>query len=124
MKQSVRLATATVLLLAAMPAGADDHAIAMHGAPKYGPGFAHFDYVNPAAPKGGRLVLARTGSFDSLNPFLIKGVAAAGSDLVFERLLKRSRDEPFPCPMTARRSHSPSDRKHAFTTARRSPSTT
>jgi microcin C transport system substrate-binding protein len=95
MKQSVRLATATVLLLAAMPAGADDHAIAMHGAPKYGPGFAHFDYVNPAAPKGGRLVLARTGSFDSLNPFLIKGVAAAGSDLVFERLLKRSRDEPF-----------------------------
>ena len=79
----------------AASARAGDHAIAMHGAPKYGPDFDHFDYVEPAAPKGGSLVLARTGSFDSLNPFLIKGVPAAGSDLVFERLLKRSRDEPF-----------------------------
>ena len=84
-----------VLAVLAAPAAADGHAIAMHGEPKYGPGFTHFDYAAPEAPKGGTLVLGRTGSFDSLNPFLIKGVPAAGSDLVFERLLGRSRDEPF-----------------------------
>lgn len=67
----------------------------MHGAPKQGPAFTQFDYVNPDAPKGGTLVLGRTGSFDSLNPFIIKGVPAAGLNLVFERLLKRGRDEPF-----------------------------
>jgi microcin C transport system substrate-binding protein len=71
------------------------HGMAMHGPPKYGPGFAHFDYVNPDAPKGGTIVLSQTGSFDSLNPFLIKGVPAKGWELAFERLLKRSRDEPF-----------------------------
>ncbi len=71
------------------------HAIAMHGEPKHGPGFAHFDYTEPEAPKGGRLVLGVVGSFDSLNPFVIKGVPAKGLNLVFERLLKRGRDEPF-----------------------------
>src|SRR6478672_4782156 len=50
------------------------HGIAMHGNPKYPPGFSHFRYVNPAAPKGGRLVLGTLGIFDSLNPFIIKGV--------------------------------------------------
>ena len=71
------------------------HAIAMHGPPKYGPDFEHFDYTDPTALKGGGLTLSRTGAFDSLNPFIIKGTPAAGLDLVFERLLKRSRDEPF-----------------------------
>ncbi len=67
----------------------------MHGAPKYAPGFRHFDYVNPDAPKGGTLRLSRLGSFDSLNPFIIKGKPADGWRLVHERLLERSRDEPF-----------------------------
>ena len=40
-------------------------------------GFTHFPYVNPAAPKGGRLVLGTLGTFDSLNPFIIKGVSPA-----------------------------------------------
>jgi microcin C transport system substrate-binding protein len=73
----------------------DSHGIAMHGEPKYPANFKHFDYVNPDAPKGGTMVLSRVGSFDSVNPFIIKGVPAQGSGLVYERLLVRSRDEPF-----------------------------
>lgn len=71
-------------------------AIAMHGTPKYSGSFPHFDYVNPDAPKGGRLTLGEHGSFDSLNPLIIKGVSAAGvRDFVYESLLARGRDEPF-----------------------------
>jgi peptide/nickel transport system substrate-binding protein len=70
--------------------------IAMHGAPKYGEAFPHFDYVNPEAPKGGVLRLGVLGSFDSLNPFIVKGAAAAGMrEYVYETLLARSYDEPF-----------------------------
>jgi peptide/nickel transport system substrate-binding protein len=70
--------------------------IAMHGTPKYGEGFPHFDYVNPDAPKGGVLRLGVLGSFDSLNPFIIKGAPAAGMrEYVYETLLARSYDEPF-----------------------------
>ena len=71
------------------------HALAMHGAPKYLLGFSHVDYVNPAAPKGGMLRLARLGSFDNLNPFIVKGTSPPGRHYVFESLLKRSSDEPF-----------------------------
>ncbi|HEX8373954.1 MAG TPA: extracellular solute-binding protein, partial [Geminicoccaceae bacterium] len=78
---------------AAEPAGA--HAIAMLATPKYGPGFTHFDYVNPDAPKGGALTLAAVGSYDSLNPFILKGTPAAGIDLLFETLMVSSLDEPF-----------------------------
>ncbi|MDP6833428.1 MAG: ABC transporter substrate-binding protein, partial [Alphaproteobacteria bacterium] len=53
-------------------------AIAMHGAPKYGPEKSHFAYANPAAPKGGRLVLGRVGSFDSLQHFIVRGARADG----------------------------------------------
>ena len=68
----------------------------MHGAPAYPPGFPHFDYVNPEAPRGGTLTLAaRQGTFDSLNPFIFKGQAAEGWRLVFEALTKRAQDEPF-----------------------------
>ena len=71
------------------------HGIAMHGDPKYGADFRHLDYVNPDAPKGGELRRAVRGTFDNLNPFLIKGVPAHGRHLVFESLLKRTWDEPF-----------------------------
>ena len=67
----------------------------MHGAPKYPPGFSHFDYVNPTALKGGTLRLAAQGSFDSLNPYILKGVPALGLQWTFESLLKRGQDEPF-----------------------------
>ncbi|MDX1594130.1 MAG: extracellular solute-binding protein [Gammaproteobacteria bacterium] len=71
------------------------HALAMHGSPKYGPGFAHFEYVNPDAPKGGNVRLAAIGSFDSLNPFIIKGEAAAGIGGLYDSLTTASADEPF-----------------------------
>lgn len=68
----------------------------MHGAPALAPGFAHFPYVNPDAPKGGRLNLGVLGTFDSLNPYIVKGVTPVGlRDFVFESLLARSQDEPF-----------------------------
>ena len=74
---------------------AQDHGIAMHGAPKYDAGFDHLDYVNPDAPKGGTIRLAVQGTFSSLNPFIIKGVPVRGRHLTFESLMKRTWDEPF-----------------------------
>ena len=53
-------------------------AIAMHGAPKQAAGYSHFSYVNPDAPKGGRLVLGRVGSFASLQHFIVRGARGAG----------------------------------------------
>ncbi len=73
------------------------HAIvAIQGAPKHTATFAHFDAVNPTAPRGGRIVQGLLGSFDSLNPFIIRGVSAAGvRDNVTESLMTRGLDEPF-----------------------------
>ena len=73
------------------------HGIAMHGTPKYAASFTAFDYVNPEAPKGGTLRWAVTGSFDSLNPFIVRGRPApgAGAADVFESLMARAQDEPF-----------------------------
>ncbi|MBP5534701.1 MAG: ABC transporter substrate-binding protein [Alphaproteobacteria bacterium] len=71
------------------------HAIAMHGYPKYPANFTHFDYVNPDAPKGGILREASFGSFDTFNPFVIKGNSAPGNGLIFETLMTSSSDEPF-----------------------------
>jgi peptide/nickel transport system substrate-binding protein len=72
------------------------HGLAMHGQPKHAPGFPHLPYVDPHAPKGGRVVLGMLGSFDSLNPFIIRGVSASGlREYVFESLLARSSDEAF-----------------------------
>ncbi len=77
------------------------HGIAMHGEPALPPDFAHFPYVNPEAPKGGRVDYAVQGSFDSLNPLIVQGDAARGlldqafGNTVFDTLLMRSRDEAF-----------------------------
>jgi microcin C transport system substrate-binding protein len=62
---------------------------------KYQPGFQHFDYVNPAAPKGGELKLSENGTFDTLNPILSKGNLAGNVSLVYDTLLKSSMDEPY-----------------------------
>jgi peptide/nickel transport system substrate-binding protein len=97
------------------PAGAEPvHALAMHGSPKHGPGFTHFPYVNPDAPRGGRLVLGQQGSFDSLNPFIIKGVSASKlRDYVYESLLARAYDEPFTLyGLVAESIELPSDRSY------------
>lgn len=71
------------------------HAIAMHGKAKYGPGFTHFDYTNPNAPKGGEMHISAVGTFDSLNPHILKGAPASGMNYVFETLLESSQDEAF-----------------------------
>lgn len=72
------------------------HAMALGYEPAYPPGFDHFDYVNPDAPKGGEVTLSAFGTFESLNPFLLKSLSAAGLEtLVFESLMVKSRDEPF-----------------------------
>jgi peptide/nickel transport system substrate-binding protein len=96
-----RIGLAILAMLAmpvlALPAMAEPaHGIAMHGRLKYPAGFVQFDYVNPDAPKGGRLGLVTGEAFDSLNPLIIKGVAAPGiRGYVYESLLERSADEPF-----------------------------
>ena len=70
------------------------HAMAMHGEPKYPADFTHFDYVNPNAPKGGTQVSAATGTFDSLNPFILRGTPA-GVTSIYDTLTVGSADEPF-----------------------------
>lgn len=67
----------------------------MFGELKYGPDFKHFDYANPDAPKGGKIRLGTEGTFNSLNPFILKGTAAAGLDAIYDTLLVASADEPF-----------------------------
>jgi peptide/nickel transport system substrate-binding protein len=72
------------------------HGIAMHGKPALAPGFPHLDYVNPEAPKGGRITLGVLGTYDSLNPLIIRGVAPPDiRGLVYESLLARNAAEPF-----------------------------
>jgi len=68
----------------------------MHGEPAWPANFSHPSYANPAAPKGGQLVQGVLGTFDSLNPFIVKGLAAANiRSYVVESLLARGYDEPF-----------------------------
>jgi microcin C transport system substrate-binding protein len=70
--------------------------VALGYTPKYPAGFRHFDYVNTDAPQGGDLTLSVPGSFDSLNPFILKSMPAAGlTELVFEPLMEPSLDEPY-----------------------------
>jgi peptide/nickel transport system substrate-binding protein len=83
------------------------HALAMHGEPALPEGFSQLPYVNPSAPKGGRLVEGVLGTFDSLNPYIVRGLFAQGmraplvsgssviGGYVVESLMARSSDEPF-----------------------------
>jgi microcin C transport system substrate-binding protein len=72
------------------------HGLAMHGEPKYGPDFTHLDYADPTAPKGGEIRLAAIGdAFDTLNPFTLRGTAAAGASTPFETLATSTSDEAF-----------------------------
>ena len=74
--------------------GGPAHAIAMHGTPKFGADFTHFDYANPNAPKGGSRVSDAAGTFDSLNPFILQGTPA-GVGLIYDTLMVQSVDEAF-----------------------------
>ncbi|MBL8598427.1 MAG: ABC transporter substrate-binding protein [Devosia sp.] len=91
---------AAALLLAAAPAVADPaqngewhHATSLLGAPKYPADFAHFDYVNVDAPKGGLVRLDEQGSFDTFNPILPEGEPATGLGLVYETLAETPLDD-------------------------------
>jgi peptide/nickel transport system substrate-binding protein len=78
------------------PADEAQHAIAMHGAPAWPEGFSRVPYANPTAPKGGRLVQGVLGTFDSLNPLIVKGIAPPSiRGYVVESLMARGYDEPF-----------------------------
>lgn len=70
------------------------HGLSLFGSLKYKPGFKKFDYVNENAPKGGLIRLSAIGTYDSLNPFIIKGRTAAGITLLYDQLLVSSADEP------------------------------
>ncbi|MCK5363322.1 MAG: ABC transporter substrate-binding protein, partial [Gammaproteobacteria bacterium] len=114
----------TLVLLLGMAAGAvaggeprPVHALAMHGEPKYGPDFTHFDYVNPDAPKGGMLRQAEFGTFDSFHGFIPKGHAGPSSSV--ETLLTSSADEPFTeYSLIAQSLEVPDDRSWAIFTLR------
>ncbi len=71
------------------------HGLAMYDTPELPTDFAHFPYVNPDAPKGGEMVRAAVGSFDSTNPFIIKGTSASGLTLIYDTLMTQNPDEPF-----------------------------
>lgn len=103
-KIGVRLCVVGFLLALALTAGLpasgawaeEAHAIAMHGKPALPADFTHMPYANPDAPKGGRLVWGILGTFDSLNPFIVRGLAVQPvRNYVVESLLARGQDEPF-----------------------------
>src|SRR5579884_1789558 len=71
-----------------------NYGLTLYGDLKYPADFTHFEYADPDAPKGGTVKLAETGTFDNLNPFILKGVKAPGIDMVFESLMVQSMDEP------------------------------
>lgn len=89
-------------LLAAIAAGISGqpaiaeprYSITTFDAPKYKADFKHFDYVNPDAPKGGRITTVGSPGFDSFNPFILKGDPAIGLGLMFDSLMEKAGDEP------------------------------
>jgi microcin C transport system substrate-binding protein len=110
MREFIRLAlvlVTAIISLFSLPNAVAEHGMGMGYAPKYPAGFKHFDYVNPNAPKGGSLSLSAIGTFNKLNPFVLKGQMAAGmgwsangfvfteSGLYFDSLTASSEDEPF-----------------------------
>jgi len=101
MARTLSLVLAGLLLVPPLPVAAaasetlkKRHALSLIGEPRYGPQFKHFGWVNPNAPKGGRVRLAGFGTFDSLNPYSIKGNAARTVPLIYDRLMASSLDEP------------------------------
>jgi microcin C transport system substrate-binding protein len=79
--------------LAQTPTDVWSHAFTMEGEPKYPADYAHFDYVNPDAPKGGTVRMGAMGGFDTFNPILPKGETANGIGLIYETLMTPNMDE-------------------------------
>ncbi|WP_442513556.1 extracellular solute-binding protein [Pseudomonas promysalinigenes] len=97
MKPTHRLACSLMFACLSLPAlAAPQHALTLYDEPpKYPADFKHFDYVNPDAPKGGTFRQASFGGFDSLNPFINKGVPADNVGIIYDTLMRQSLDEPF-----------------------------
>lgn len=96
MKKLLIFACICLFSIISITKAAEQHGIAMHGTLKCPPGFTHFESVNPDAPKGGEFVHAIVGTYDTLNPFILKGTAPFGMrEMMFESLMKKSPDEPF-----------------------------
>ena len=95
---SALLAFAAILMMISAPASAEPrHGLSIFGELKYAVDFKHFDYVNPDAPKGGRMVTMGTGganTYDSFNQYILKGDAAQGLEGLFDTLMARANDEP------------------------------
>ncbi|PRD44183.1 hypothetical protein C5748_06135 [Phyllobacterium phragmitis] len=92
------MAGSTIIAAAQSPEPQWRHASSLLGEPKYPPGFKHYDYVNPDAPKGGTLNQVAEGTFDSLNPYVVQGVPAAGfanfgGGMLYDTLMSDSTDQ-------------------------------
>lgn len=93
---AVATTMAPLLAFAASPQDVPTvHGLSMYDAPALPADFDHFPYVNPDAPKGGEMARASTGSFNSTNPFIIKGTPASGLMLTYDTLMVQNPDEPF-----------------------------
>jgi len=92
----VLVGAVALAIQAGQAAAQTGYAIAMHGAPALPADFTHMPYANPDAPKGGRLVEGLLGTFDSLNPLIVRGIAVQLiRGYVIESLLARGDDEAF-----------------------------
>ncbi len=101
----------TAVESAAQEASGLSSGLAMHGKSAYDDSDTHFSYANPDAPKGGTLKMAAIGTYDTLNPYSIKGKPAEGLSYVYDRLMARSWDEPFTMyPLIAERVEVATDR--------------
>lgn len=107
----MRFLTLLLIFIPSLAFAAEQYGIAMVDKPKYNALSNHLDYVNPDAPKGGTLKQAATGSFDTLNPYNIKGNPADGLNLTTDQLMARVWDEPFTLyPLIAKSIEAPEDR--------------
>ena len=102
--EMLRIALPAVFALICTAAAAEPlHGIAMHGQPALPADYKSFPYVNPDVKKGGHITYGVVGTFDNLNPFILKSMRTTArgmwdpdyGNLVYESLLQRSRDEPF-----------------------------
>lgn len=98
-RAGLRFAAAAVSILSMLQLAYAEprHGLSVFGELKYPADFKHFEYVNPDAPKGGRIVTMGTGgatTYDSFNNFILKGDAAQGLELLFDSLMVRAQDEP------------------------------
>lgn len=113
MNKIILLILSVFILNSSYARAQDSFGLAMHGDPKYTAEDTHLDYANPDAPKGGKITHSAIGTFDTINPYSIKGKPAKGLNLVYDRLMQRVWDEPFTMyPLIAERIDVADDRSN------------